>query len=827
MDLPKCPSCGQSVLDDDAQDCPFCGAAMDGSSKKKPSAAPASGKAKPASAAGGQPAGKPGAKAASGGGKPEKDDPFAIERTPATTSEIPCARRPIKGRTQAVVCPMCETKGFIPRAALGRQVKCANPDCMVPIFTATAGDGSTAPAPARVSDESAAPSKTKKPASESATNPLLIYGIIGAVLLALTVGLVMYLNKPGLQKLGPADLPPMAFDDDEPEAVTPKQDVPEEKPATDHAKQVADIAQLMIQAARVTSGNRDKAYCRLLIGDVFSRAGMEEQAAAEFGQMKVVSDQKGRDTQYYRIAPLIRTYWAQLRATDAAGAAATLEEAKTLAAEIPETGLQAIEAGVAVTAALADSGDIPGAAAQIAKLQRDQSVASQMDMVRLGAWLTTSAALRDRRQAVIPATEVFGWQEPLLTAVGVQLAAAERWDTAVKWAAAQTGLTASDTFAAVAAGMVAGKAPENAQADLLTAAASAGAMVQFRTRSVLARNAAFPAWSDVAAGIQNAAASAISEMPNVNTVVDSRTPETEVSRLTAEALADAVIAAVIRKDTAAATTALQHLTSQMLSVVPPTALVRQAANAVETDEDGVEKMVAEQLNISDSGQIKSKFIAYRRGIDRLSRAAEDRRLQLILMLCRIVCHGGADTLKAALAADGSPLNQEVRCDELSGLLTVAGSLADADLSEFAAPSPELAVPLAGRSEELPELKAVGPIVSAWQNYLTSGDAQAVTALESVTVMAGLRTAIAASLFEKSAATAKSALKQMQDIAVLKNELMREYALEAACRILARRGLPADIITTLEGSISTTPTQRISALHGAALGVLDLQASEQK
>ena len=40
MELPSCPSCGQSVLDDDAADCPFCGAAMYGSSGGKKPAAP-------------------------------------------------------------------------------------------------------------------------------------------------------------------------------------------------------------------------------------------------------------------------------------------------------------------------------------------------------------------------------------------------------------------------------------------------------------------------------------------------------------------------------------------------------------------------------------------------------------------------------------------------------------------------------------------------------------------------------------------------------------------------------------------------------------------
>src|SRR5262249_55066482 len=41
-DLPSCPSCGQSVLDDDVDECPFCGASMSGrpSSKSAAKSAP-------------------------------------------------------------------------------------------------------------------------------------------------------------------------------------------------------------------------------------------------------------------------------------------------------------------------------------------------------------------------------------------------------------------------------------------------------------------------------------------------------------------------------------------------------------------------------------------------------------------------------------------------------------------------------------------------------------------------------------------------------------------------------------------------------------------
>src|SRR5579862_2756829 len=42
MDLPSCPSCRQSVLDDDAEVCPFCGAPLKGNAAGRSGAAPAS-----------------------------------------------------------------------------------------------------------------------------------------------------------------------------------------------------------------------------------------------------------------------------------------------------------------------------------------------------------------------------------------------------------------------------------------------------------------------------------------------------------------------------------------------------------------------------------------------------------------------------------------------------------------------------------------------------------------------------------------------------------------------------------------------------------------
>lgn len=129
MDLPTCPSCKQSVLDDDVDDCPFCGASMSG----KPSATATA--PKPA-------ASSPKVAEKSNAGESEEqapagNDPFAaVAEKKKPTKVVPLLPKPRSGRSIAVTCPMCETAGYTSSKAAGRDVKCANPECLVPIFTA-------------------------------------------------------------------------------------------------------------------------------------------------------------------------------------------------------------------------------------------------------------------------------------------------------------------------------------------------------------------------------------------------------------------------------------------------------------------------------------------------------------------------------------------------------------------------------------------------------------------------------------------------------------------------------------------------------------------
>ncbi|MAT14935.1 MAG: hypothetical protein CMJ46_06665, partial [Planctomyces sp.] len=163
MDLRFCPECKQSVLDEDATECPFCGASMSGDApaKAKP-AAPAKkrgltprsdAKTPPKSAAKSDPslaqqrkatpekvgtgASQPGfLKQFGGAAAPGSDEEIFNFDTSKIHNAFQLRPKPQRGCTYRVTCPMCETSGFAPHSKAGRDVRCRNKDCICPVFVA-------------------------------------------------------------------------------------------------------------------------------------------------------------------------------------------------------------------------------------------------------------------------------------------------------------------------------------------------------------------------------------------------------------------------------------------------------------------------------------------------------------------------------------------------------------------------------------------------------------------------------------------------------------------------------------------------------------------
>ncbi len=317
MDLPTCPHCGQSVLDDEVDECPFCGESMSakpsGKKKAQPAPAPAE-KPAPQKTATKTKAKAPAKKTAPASESPGQDEPFAVDKV-AMSSAIPMRPKPTKGRTYKVVCPMCETPGYTSPKAGGREVKCANPKCLVPIFTCPE------PPPAPV--EEAPP----EPAGLSTTQ----LGLISvAFLAAVGAGLWYFVFRNDGTTAPPANgTNPVVSNDknsnrtDSPEntAPNPKPQVAVQPEGPDLAKLRAEAPERMVRISQQTGGrlqNRNKPLSVHWIAVAYAEMGEVEKAQAQMDRLSKFGD----DEPHYRVLPWVEIGWRQREREESAKDAA-------------------------------------------------------------------------------------------------------------------------------------------------------------------------------------------------------------------------------------------------------------------------------------------------------------------------------------------------------------------------------------------------------------------------------------------------------------------------------------------------------------------------
>ncbi len=360
--LPTCPACKQSVLDDDATECPFCGANMKtgkgGGSAKPPSTKPAAPSAKssatppPASKA---PASKPASKPASRKSSldDDDDDPFsagddddpfaaAMKQDAASKSKaIAVSPKKTKTHVEELKCPMCDTVGFVPENVGGKDVKCSNPKCPVPVFMAPKKFGAPAPVVAPPKAKSTGPSK--KP---------LIFAIIGGVALVAIVGLaVLFWPEPAGPKdsVFPIDGPPVVVGPVDPPGTNPKP--PKVEPVVAKVVppplDVANILELMEDyTSEESQVNKKFARLRTAVGDatVNNVAKLREQLHR--------LDQFEPQLPHFKIPALLTLGWQQLALGNKAEAAKTADEALQAATKVGKGSRDTQEAMIDLAAFL-------------------------------------------------------------------------------------------------------------------------------------------------------------------------------------------------------------------------------------------------------------------------------------------------------------------------------------------------------------------------------------------------------------------------------------------------------------------------------------------
>ena len=443
MEFRNCPSCKASVLEDDVEDCPFCGASMSGkpSAKPAPKQAPKPGPpgvAKPAAPpAKGTAATKPPAGAASSRTRPEPEperpednsDPFEVDplaHKQATSVSIKSG----KGRTIEVKCPMCETVGFIAPSQAGKDVKCCNPGCKLPIF------------------------KSPKLPPEVKAEPEKAKGLsMGMISLLAVVGLSLVGGGIYYFILSPTPPPPKPVVE---VPVTPVNTVPEPGPLDNvvmpvqkhEVSTVAEIRQLALQEilkVTIKPDIRTKPYGRQLAAEALLVTGDLVGAKEQIAKMGTTGAQ-------YAVEPLALLALAQIGAGDKAAAEATLKEAVEKSAKLPNVLRSHLDAVVVLAATLVRFDRSPEAVELLGRF-------SQTDNHLRAALSETWRASLDQgtfdfaKESSLSHLELCG--HPLWVATTVHLCRQGEWDPALAWSRATPDQVTQDAALAAWAGMIA------------------------------------------------------------------------------------------------------------------------------------------------------------------------------------------------------------------------------------------------------------------------------------------------------------------------------------------------------------------------------------
>jgi hypothetical protein len=839
MSLPTCPSCGQSVLEDDAVDCPFCGAAMDGSRGAKntprPKANPVANRpgarkvpppAAPAAASSAKseapaPVSRP-ASAARSGAKPkvDEDDPFGMGVS-GRVDAIQATVKPEKGRLFKVTCPMCEQVGFVPRNAVGKSVRCANEKCMVPIFTALDPSEQAADRkPTRMSDESEAARRLAEAGQPVRRNPLKLYLIVAGVGLAAALGLVAVLNRrpnnPDLQ----APIPTIATDDglDPEEEDRRRREAQAARDAVEKGKdprvEVAALTKRMITLAR---GNvRDKSLARSMTGDLYLRLGEKTLAAQELNQLGNVEGSRP----FYRMGPHLNAYWRTV-GSDPTAAQNSLQSALAEQPSLSRSGRAAAEAALGLAAALINESRMSEAVPLVASRQLDRTTPANRDTMAGTAWICISGRCRDAGLDPPAVLDAWRWADPYSVAVAADLAIHDRWNAAVDWSKSHAEPRASADALVLIADLAHLRKAGADVLQVIESAAPAGDGTQaLRVRAAVASAAGDAArLAPLMTALQSMTAAAPVPLPGSTELVQQEVPDRQASLERAATIAEVVRAAVVLGQSAEALAGLDQFEAELMSAAPPTAALREMSASMSGNEPAYKRKIASEMRVSDENQFASMFRGYRRHLEQLTTAAEDRRLCQLVLLSRIIRSGGAASVDAWISANPAR-KSEFMLDEMCGLVSASVRMTGADLSVALTPDGSLFRGRAAWGDAKPAVLVGAAAELAWagRDQDLTGGMGLLSETGITDSWPAMREALAIELIGAQSQRADAAVL-LTGLLGVRHESWREELLAVAARGLTARGQEKAVESWLSGQ-KLKPLEQISLCYGMSVALLD-------
>ncbi len=258
---------------------------------------------------------KPSAKAAEADKKKDDDDPFEVD-TFAVKKALKLAPRPTKTRTYEIVCPMCETKGFLLPQDAGKDVQCANPECIVPVF------------------KSKRPKVEAPPEEESDNKKTFIIAVVAVVLLGSVFGIYSMMGPKDpegpIGGTGPDNGPVGSQECD---------DCPLIVDCDDCKPEAISIAEIKSQSLKKIeravggkgSGDQNPFIGKQLTAQAFAVSGDIAEAQKHLKRLRA----GGASTGYLQLQPAADIAWAQLKNGDQDAATITAMDAVVEARKVP------------------------------------------------------------------------------------------------------------------------------------------------------------------------------------------------------------------------------------------------------------------------------------------------------------------------------------------------------------------------------------------------------------------------------------------------------------------------------------------------------------
>jgi len=764
------------------------------------------------------------------------DDPFAVENSSVGTDLRRARRKPQRGCMHRVVCPMCETQGFVPKSAAGEEIRCANPKCLVPVFTAP-------PLPKKEAPEEAPASST----------PLWLVALLLIVVLgAAGGGIWVFVLQPEKTDpvVGPGELNQpfnnVAQNQIDPTNKTsdnlkngaengaengpPDRPVQTKYPALSLPEQQQMILSQIVAEAQSRRANRSKPFCRRMAAETFALAGDLAAAERQLQQLNELSN----TLPYYNIQPLVLIAWQQIANNQKGQAVETITKAAELIPSIPKYGRGAVDAATALSAVLCLNDQFKKADSLLMTNQ------SQDEMALLSAQGHIITCLHDRyrdvktiqklthnlldRRAAGEGGLLSEWLAPQRVAVAADLFTAQQLSALEKWIYSNSNpLQQTQSLLACVDLLPQTAAADDLQTKLIEISSQLPAAGQ---GAVLARLAYHPmamgqkpvsgkqleqAVALVSKQDAKQDAFGLGDPQKFKTVLDIKLPDAIQAKLAAVSFLECARVYATNQDTENAAKMLGLSLKQARSYAPSMPAIEVRLQAIQTlGERGMLRQIKDQLNLNLDAQAKSTYRQYKKQCEQLYEIAASRHQLETEILLAASLWGLQQQVWDEIQARGgeADINLKANFKQTNLYYVLAAQFENADQQELAS---QLRQQASSKNEMISNQTA---------RLLAESKTTPLSSLPAKFEKLRLSNYVKyrwALLLSNDICQTNSWPETLDFIQSLRNPIWKEDCLRLAAAVYAHAGQREQILHELENT-NLNPTEAVSVYRGLIVGL---------